>query len=277
MEFIMRIFKTCVWLLGVISSLALSMDAVAGVKGSYWPIWDRSDETNSVSIDHQPFDQLLATYVVVNHASGINRFRYAEVSVDDRKKLRRYIAQITRIDPRNYRRSEQKAYWLNLYNAVMLSSVLQQYPVKSLALDAIKRKRKIRVAGEKLSLADIERRILQPLWQDRRIIFGLSCAAISCPHIQQQAYTASNTGQLLERSAREFINHPRAVSLDKKKLHTSSIFQPGEQDFGSSKRMVKFFAHYAEDLKALYLLGFSGEISYNFDSRLNAPETSWSP
>jgi hypothetical protein len=30
-------------------------------------------------------------------------------------------------------------------------------------------------------------------------------------------------------------------------------------------------------MKALCLLGFSGEIAYHFDSRLNAPETSWSP
>lgn len=277
MEFIMHIFKRYLWPLWVITSLALSMDAVAGLKESHWPIWDKSDENNFVSIDHRPLDQLLAAYVVVNHPSGINRFRYAEVSADDRKKLRQYIAQLTRIDPRNYRRSEQKAYWLNLYNAVMLSSVLRQYPVKSLALETIKQKNKIRVAGEKLSLTDIERRILQPLWQDRRIVFGLSCAAISCPNIQQQAYTAANIEQLLERSAREFINHPRAVSLDKKKLHTSSVFQPREQSFGSDKRMVKFFAHYAEDIKALYLLGFSGEIAYNFDSRLNAPETSWSP
>ena len=273
----MHIFKRYLWPLWVITSLALSMDAVAGLKESHWPIWDKSDENNFVSIDHRPLDQLLAAYVVVNHPSGINRFRYAEVSADDRKKLRQYIAQLTRIDPRNYRRSEQKAYWLNLYNAVMLSSVLRQYPVKSLALETIKRKNKIRVAGEKLSLADIERRILQPLWRDRRIVFGLSCAAISCPNIQQQAYTAANTEQLLERSAREFINHPRAVSLDRKKLHTSGIFQSRKEDFGSDKRMVKFFAHYAEDIKALYLLGFSGEIAYNFDSRLNAPETSWSP
>jgi len=39
--------------------------------------------------------------------------------------------------------------------------------------------------------------------------------------------------------------------------------------------MIKFFAHYAEDLKALYLLGFSGEIAYSFDSRVNAPESIW--
>jgi hypothetical protein len=79
----------------------------------------------------------------------------------------------------------------------------------------------------------------------------------------------------LERSAREFINHPRGVNLKNKQLQASQIFQWFGHDFGSDKKMIKFFAHYAEDLKALYLLGFSGEIAYSFDSRVNAPETIW--
>ena len=111
--------------------------------------------------------------------------------------------------------------------------------------------------------------------QDRKIVFGLSCATLSCPNIQQQAFTSSNTGQLLERSAREFINHPRGVNLKNKQLQASQIFQWFGHDFGSDKKMIKFFAHYAEDLKALYLLSFSGEIAYSFDSRVNAPETIW--
>jgi len=213
--------------------------------------------------------------MIVDHPSGINRFRYADVSPGDRKKLRQYIAGLARLDPRDYSRMEQKAYWLNLYNALMLSSVLRAYPVKSLVINSIKDKKLIRVAGVKLSLEDIENRILRPLWQDRKIVFGLSCATLSCPNIQQQAFTSSNIGQLLERSAREFINHPRGVNLKNKQLQASQIFQWFGHDFGSDKKMIKFFAHYAEDLKALYLLSFSGEIAYSFDSRVNAPETIW--
>ena len=286
----MRIFNRCLWPLRLIMSVALSiavglsMDAVAvsksagaNIKTNYWSFWDQSNESNAASIDHGSFDKLLATYVIVDHPSGINRFRYADVSSGDSKKLRRYIAGLARLDPRDYSRKEQKAYWLNLYNALMLRSVLGDYPVKSLSMDAIKGKNLIRVAGVKLSLEDIENRILRPLWQDKKIIFGLSCAALSCPNIQQQAFTSVNSKQLLERSVREFINHPRGVHLKNKQLETSQIFAWYGQDFGSDKKMIKFFAHYAEDMKALYLLGFRGEIAYSFDSRLNAPETSWSP
>jgi hypothetical protein len=215
--------------------------------------------------------------VIVDHPSGINRFRYADVSSADLKLLNAYILRLTSLDPRDYQRSEQRAYWLNLYNALVLRSVLRDYPLKILAIESIKAKYLVRVAGVKLSLEDIENRILRPLWQDRKTIFGLSCAALSCPNIRRQAFTSANTKLLLERSVREFINHPRGVNLQNKRLQTSRIFAWYGQDFGSTKKMIKFFAHYAEDIKALYLLGFSGEIAYHFDSRLNAPETIWSP
>lgn len=284
MEFIMRIFKSCLWLVWIISTVGLSTDVIAlpdntlgNIRSHYWATWDQSDESNSVSIDHDLFDRLLSTYVIVDHPSGINRFRYADVSSADRKLLNAYILRLTSLDPRDYQRSEQRAYWLNLYNALVLRSVLRDYPLKILTIESIKAKYLVRVAGVKLSLEDIENRILRPLWQDRKTIFGLSCAALSCPNIRRQAFTSANTKLLLERSVREFINHPRGVNLQNKRLQASQIFAWYGQDFGSTKKMIKFFAHYAEDIKALYLLGFSGEIAYHFDSRLNAPVTIWSP
>jgi hypothetical protein len=39
--------------------------------------------------------------------------------------------------------------------------------------------------------------------------------------------------------------------------------------------MIKFLAHYADDRKALYLLGFDGDINYAFDTRLNSPDVDW--
>ena len=67
----------------------------------------------------------------------------------------------------------------------------------------------------------------------------------------------------------------KRCQLKNKQLQASQIFQWFGHDFGSDEKMIKFFAHYAEDLKALYLLGFSGEIACSFDSRVNAPETIW--
>jgi hypothetical protein len=127
-------------------------------------MWNSSNETNGAIIDHSAFDGFLKTYVVSNHPSGINRFRYADVSRGDTKLLNKYIAKMASIDPRDYRKLEQKAYWLNLYNALTLQGLLKVYPVTSVERNKSSRKRRVTVAKKKLSVADIDQRILRPIW-----------------------------------------------------------------------------------------------------------------
>mgnify|MGYP000848376991 CR=1 FL=1 len=243
-----------------------------------WAMWNSSDETNLAIIDHSPFDGFLKTYVVSNHPSGINRFRYADVSRGDNKLLNKYIAKMASIDPRDYRKREQKAYWLNLYNALTLQELLKLYPVTSVERDKISRKRRIMVAKKKLSMADIDQRILRPIWQDYKTVFGLSCATVGCPAIHAQAFTGSNTDKLLKQYAGEFINHPRGLTVSTNELRVSRIFSWYRDEFGAGdgdRQLIRLFSHYAEDSKALYILGFSGDIEYAYDKRINAPETRW--
>ena len=259
----------------IFGSLSIySSTAVAGSGSQAWSIWSKSDESNLAIIDHSTFDSFLNTYVVTNHPSGINRFRYADVSPRDRKRLNAYIAQMTSIDPRQYRKREQKAYWLNLYNALTIQSLLKKYPGNS--LDTRKLNPRIRVAGVKLRRADIGDRILRPIWHDYKVIFGLSCASVGCPAIQARAFTAANINKLLRQSAREFINHPRGLVVSRQQMRLSKIFDWYREDFGAdNKQLMKLFAYYADDSKALYILGFSGDIEFSYDPRLNSPETVW--
>lgn len=271
-----RWLKISILLLSVISSIAFCHSAIANIKTHYWAVWDKSNESNYNSINHQQFDEFLTTYVVPNHPSGINRFRYADVTRADKNKLDRYIKRMAKLDPREYSRREQKAYWLNLYNGLTIQKVLHAYPVKSLAKSSIKRNNLVKINGIKLSLADIENRILRPIWQDHKVIFGLSCATLGCPNIQSHAYTAVNSSKLLTKSAREFINHPRGLEFDKRSMQASSIFDWYAADFGAdNKKLLKVFAHYADDNKALYLLGFKGDINYAYDARINSPDVIW--
>ena len=167
----------------------------------------------------------LKTYVVSNHPSGINRFRYGDVTRGDTKLLNKYIAKMASVDPRDYRKAEQKAYWLNLYNALTLQGLLKVYPVSAVDRDKLSRKRRVSVAGKKLSVADIDQRILRPIWQDYKMVFGLSCASVGCPAIHAQAFTAVQYRyKLLKQYAREFINHPRGLTVSKGELRVSTDF-----------------------------------------------------
>jgi hypothetical protein len=267
----MRVFKL---LFVVTVVLTFASTAVASRDSQSWPIWNKSDESNGASIDHSAFDGFLKNYVITNHPSGINRFRYGDVSRRDSKRLNAYIAQITALDPRQYRKREQKAYWLNLYNALTIQSLLKKHPQRS--VDARKLNPRIKVAGVKMTKADIGDRILRPIWHDYKVIFGLSCASMGCPAIQAGAFTAANINTLLKQSAREFINHPRGLMVSRQEMRVSKIFDWYREDFGADdKRLMKLFAYYADDNKALYILGFNGDIEFSYDSRLNSPETVW--
>ena len=261
--------------------LLVSGFSVAASPSDYWPLWDKSSEVSRGVIDHSTLDALLKVYVVTRHASGINRFRYADVSRKHRKQLARYLRTKTAIDPRDYSRAEQKAYWLNLYNALTLDLILANYPVDSIedipgsggsGMQGPWDKKLIKVAGQQISLNDIEHRILRPLWQDHKVHFGLACGGLGCPSLQPLAFTGANCRELLKKSSYEFVRHPRGVQLKNGKLQVSKIFEWYKADFAKSdKHLLKVFARYSGDREALYLLGFDGKIDYSHDWRINAP------
>ena len=256
--------------------LLFSVQVMAAPKSEYWAFWDQSNDHSGKTIDHSAWTDVLSEYLVTNHQSGINRFRYGEVSKADSKKLDRYISALAKKDPRNYNRREQKAYWLNLYNALTVQLVVEHYPIKSITDigGVFSRgpwdKDLVKVAGKKLSLNDIEHRILRPVWKDHKVHFGLNCASVSCPNLQPMAFTGANVRKLLKQAGKEYINHPRGLHLQKHEMQVSSIFDWYGEDFAKDeKSMMKVFAHYADDRLALYLLGFKGDIKYDYDWSLN--------
>lgn len=255
--------------------------ADAGVrKPQYWSFWGASQEASASTINHADWDRILRTYVIANHPSGINRFRYGSVNKDDRKTLKGYIERMAALDPRTFSRQEQKAYWLNLYNALTVNLVIEHYPVKSIRNIADKNlpdgpwdSKLVTIADQKVSLNDIEHRILRPIWQDNKIHFGLVGANLGCPSLIAKAFTAKNSEDLLKQSRRDFVNDSRGVKLANGKLEASELFSWYQQDFAKTdKNLIKFFAFNADDRKALYLLGFTGKIDYKtYDWALNAP------
>lgn len=224
-------------------------------KAKLWERWTAHDQSASTSIDHSAWDRFLKTYVSV-HDDGINRVAYAFVRNADRQALSTYITNLESTPISRYNRDEQLAYWVNLYNALTVKLVLDEYPVDSIREIKISPgvfapgpwgKKLIAVEGESLSLNDIEHRILRPIWRDPRIHYAVNCAAIGCPNLQRTAFSAANSDALLDAAAREYINHPRGARFQEGKLIVSSIYVWFKKDFVSSDgSIIKHLRRYAK-------------------------------
>ncbi|HEX7968900.1 MAG TPA: DUF547 domain-containing protein, partial [Stellaceae bacterium] len=96
-----------------------------------WPRWAASDERARGVIDHSAWNGFVARYLMPG-ADGINRLAYGRVLPEDRSALGIYIDALGGLPITGYRRAEQLAYWINLYNALTVRTVLQRYPVASI-------------------------------------------------------------------------------------------------------------------------------------------------
>lgn len=262
----------------LLTSLAVvhAVEAWAAPKAEPWAFWEPRTPTVEKTVDHGDWQRLLDAYLVTEHPSGVYRFRYGDVRPEHRGTLRDYLQELQALDPRSLPGSEQLAYWINLYNALTVDLVLAHYPVESI--------RKIRphffafgpwdmevaeVAGQDLTLNDIEHRILRPLFREPRIHFAINCASIGCPNLSARAFTGANAESQLEDLTSAFLAHPRGMEWRSDGLFLSSIFNWFAEDFGGERGVLAFIARYVPAAAAGRLRNHDGSISYGYDWRLN--------
>jgi hypothetical protein len=245
-----------------------------------WPRWQKHDPDSLIVVDHSDWDLILQRYIKTSHPSGINRLQYSNVSEKDRNILKRYLRKMQAVSVSSLNRSEQKAFWINLYNGLTVNIILEHYPVKSIRdidispglfsngpWDA----KLLQIEVQKLSLNDIEHRILRPIWQDNRVHYAVNCASLGCPDLQPQAYIAKNLDQMLDKAAQDFINHPRGVSFAGNRLTVSSIYFWFQSDFGDSEKgIIQHLNKYLspENLNKLRTLR-NLDIKHQYDWTLN--------
>src|SRR5574341_559096 len=105
--------------------------ARGAAKAELWPRWQTHDPASTQKIDHSAWDRFLKQNVIA-HRSGINRVRYQTVGPEDQKLLNGYLQALQALPVSNYNRGEQKAYWINLYNALTVDLIISRFPVASI-------------------------------------------------------------------------------------------------------------------------------------------------
>lgn len=240
-----------------------------------WQRWEKYNSADTRTIDHGSWTEILKKYVLPR-SGQVNTFAYDRVDEKDRDKLANYITELSALSIGTYNRPEQMAYWINLYNALTISIVLEHYPVQTirdidispgLFSDGPWGKQVVEVEGEALSLNDIEHRILRVIWPTPLVHYGVNCASIGCPDLGTEAFTGTMVNAQLEVAARAYVNDSRGVSIKDGKITVSKIYDWFIDDFGGNEAgVIQHLLAYAtpELAKEISSIGTLSDVAYDW-------------
>ena len=141
-----------------------------------------------------------------------------------------------------------QALWINIYNLNVIKGIVSHYPTKSpLDIAGFFDKTKYSVGGKKITLNDIEHKLLRANFKDPRFHFVLVCAGLGCPPIITEAYTPDKLENQLSRQTKLAINDSNFIRVDKKKkkVEISEIFKWYTEDFTTNgKSLLDYINQY---------------------------------
>jgi hypothetical protein len=170
-------------------------------------------------------------------------------------------------------RYERLAFWINLYNALVIDAIIQfgilsSVTEKPLGVLSFFQRAAYIINEQRFSLTDIEHGILRgnrgfPYFPgvhfestdprkvsvipafDPRIHFVLNCASKSCPPIG--VYSPDRLDVQLDLASRSFINMDMDVDKVRKTISLSSIFRWYKNDFSERLGILEFLIQYVDD------------------------------
>ncbi len=259
----------------LILTLAYLYYLYAAVQPKAHSFWQVSDENSTAVVPHSTWQNILSKYVKTPDETT-RFFDYASVTPSDKKALALYLVQLQHVEPRKLNKTEQLAFWVNLYNALTVKLVLDNYPIDSIkeignGITGPWNMTLATISTKKITLNTIEHGILRPIWQDNRIHYVINCASKGCPDISNQALLPHRLNQQLAQAATRFINQTKAVNFSQGKLVLSSIYNWFSADFGeTNEELIKHLSLYAKPTLKRQLLTYRGEINFHYDWKLNS-------
>lgn len=197
-------------------------------------------------LDHSKWDAILQEFV--DNQGFVDYTGLKE----DQAKLKEYLSYLNVNAPqKSWSINEQFAYYINLYNANTVDLILMNdlpASIKDIGgpLGQVWLKKFVQVDDKVYSLAAIEKNVLQKMG-DARIHFAINCASLSCPKLQNTAFTAANVDVLMDKSANEFINSVKNDLSDPENPKLSAIFDFYPADFTQNgMTLAQFINQYTD-------------------------------
>ena len=79
-----------------------------------------------------------------------------------------------------------------------------------------------------------------------RIHFAIVCASVSCPKLQNTAFTASNLDEQLTNATKEFLADTSKNELSEDNIKISKIFKWFKKDFEKNGSLIDFLNQYSD-------------------------------
>lgn len=162
-----------------------------------------------------------------------------------------------------------KAFWINAYNIVVIKEIANKYPV--ISVQALKGffDTSTNIAGQDITLNQIEKKILKNTFNDPLINFVLVCGATGCPPLMDRAYTPSNLkSEMMERIMLS-INNKDFVKVNDttKTIEISEIFDWYKEEFiNKENKIIDFINQYrTKKIDETYTIKY-----YKYDWNLNS-------
>ncbi|MGB3586409.1 MAG: DUF547 domain-containing protein [Tunicatimonas sp.] len=158
--------------------------------------------------------------------------------------------QIGEMDLSQATDAEKKAFYINSYNLAVIYQIAKYYPLKSPMnksgfFDRVDHK----IAGEKMTLNELEiKKIVLP-YGDPRIHFAVACAAKSCPPLASFAYVPNQLDKQLAQRTKKSINDNEFIQVKPgaNQVAVSKIFDWYKKDFTKGgQTIIEFLNKYRD-------------------------------
>ncbi|MDR3442225.1 MAG: DUF547 domain-containing protein [Legionella sp.] len=254
--------------------------AQAAFHKSLWPKWEINNPLSKEVISHQLWQDFLNRRVVTNE-ENINLVDYGHMTQIDFNLLKDYIRSMAQVNINNYNRNEQLAYWINIYNALMVQTVANYYPISTIQEINISPglfsvgpwgANLITIKGTTLTLDDINNRIIRPIWNDVRTHYTLNNASIGAPNLNRKAYQGLILEEQLNNATSTYVNSLRGVSVIEGRLIISKLYDWYEEDFGGTKQdVIIHLLQFAQEPLLSQLKHINSIDSYIYNWHINSP------
>ena len=254
-------------------------EARASFHRDLWPKWIVNNPLSQDVISHHEWQDFLTRRVITND-EGINLIDYPHLTEADLDSLKHYITRLSQINIGSYNRNEQLAFWINLYNALIVQTVADYYPINTIQEINISPglfnvgpwgANLVTISNTQLSLDDIQNRIIRAIWNDPRTHYAINDGAIGEANLSKEAYQGASIDAQLNQAASGYINSLRGMQIIEGKLIVSKIYDWYIDDFGGGElQLIKHLSCYAKEPVRHQLQTLSAINSYIYNWHLNS-------